>query len=266
MKGRVIAILESRLGSQFGDVIARRGGVPLLAPALAEVPDLETAFVRQLIADALMRPPKVALFQTGVGTQALFRATDVLGVTPDLLKILDGCIVAVRGPKPTGALRSRGIRIDLTAAEPYTTTEVLGVLADVSLSGQSVIVQRYGGPNPELDRALEARGATVVEIPVYRWAMPEDTGPLQRLLDELSARRVDALAFTSASQVRNLCAYATQQGRHADLMEDARHSLVASIGPVCSAALRAAGFDVALEASPPKLGPLVNALDEALSA
>jgi hypothetical protein len=28
--------------------------------------------------------------------------------------------VAARGPKPTGALRSRGVRIDRSAADPFT--------------------------------------------------------------------------------------------------------------------------------------------------
>jgi hypothetical protein len=42
-------------------------------------------------------------------------------------------------------------------------------------------------------------------------------------------------------------------------------TLVASIGPVCSRALRAHGVTIALEASPPKLGPLVQAIDAALT-
>jgi uroporphyrinogen-III synthase len=42
-------------------------------------------------------------------------------------------------------------------------------------------------------------------------------------------------------------------------------TLVASIGPVASAALREAGVKVDLESSPPKLGPLLAALDSALS-
>jgi uroporphyrinogen-III synthase len=40
---------------------------------------------------------------------------------------------------------------------------------------------------------------------------------------------------------------------------------IASIGPVASAALREAGVTVSLEASPPKLGALLDALDTALA-
>jgi hypothetical protein len=37
------------------------------------------------------------------------------------------------------------------------------------------------------------------------------------------------------------------------------------VGPVSSEALRKCGVTVGLESSPPKLGPLLSALDEALS-
>jgi uroporphyrinogen-III synthase len=206
----------------------------------------------------------VAIFQTGVGTQALFGATDSLGVTAKLLSSLAGSIVVARGPKPTAALRSRRVRIDRSAKEPFTTREVLQALMDVSLRGRRVIVQRYGETNAELEKSLLAKGARVVEIPTYRWALPEDTAPMQRLIDALERRQVDAAVFTSASQVRNLFLLADRLGKPG-LAAHLNRTLVASIGPVCSAALCERGVNVSLEASPPKLGPLVSALDRALS-
>src|SRR5438094_330648 len=41
MRGKRIAILEARLGEQLAELVAARGGVPVHAPALAEVPDLD---------------------------------------------------------------------------------------------------------------------------------------------------------------------------------------------------------------------------------
>jgi hypothetical protein len=40
MKSKVVAILETRTGAHLAELVARRGGVPLLAPALEEVPDI----------------------------------------------------------------------------------------------------------------------------------------------------------------------------------------------------------------------------------
>ncbi len=95
--------------------------------------------------------------------------------------LLASATVVVRGPKPIAALRSRGVRIDLSAKDPYTTAEVPADLAALSLAA-------------------------------------------------------------------NL-----------------NSTLVASIGPVSTAALTHFGVKAGLEASPPKLGLLVNALDAALS-
>ena len=212
------------------------------------------------------RPAKAAIFQTGVGTQALFAATDSLGMTPKLLRLLADCVVVARGPKPTAALRSREVRIDRGAKEPYTTVEVLESLEDLSLRDECVVVQRYGETNVELEKALRAKGAEVVEISTYRWALPENSGPLAELIDALERAQVDATVFTSASQAHNLFALAQKLGREGPLAANLSRTLVASIGPVCSAALREHGVKIALEASPPKLGPLVAALDRALSA
>ena len=238
----------------------------MLAPALAEVPDVDDATIRRLVGGLESRPPKAAIFQTGVGTQALFAATDSLGMTPILLGLLANCVVAARGPKPTAALRSRQVRIDRSAKEPYTTVEVLESLEDLSFRGECVVVQRYGERNVELEKALRAKGAEVVEIPTYRWALPENTRPLAGLIDALERAQVDATVFTSASQAHNLFALAQKLGKQGPLAANLSRTLVASIGPVCSAALREHGVKIALEASPPKLGPLVAALDRALSA
>jgi uroporphyrinogen-III synthase len=119
--------------------------------------------------------------------------------------------------------------------------------------------------NAELDRALDARGAQVVEIPTYRWSLPQDTGPLTELIGALERREMDATVFTNAEQVRNLFLVAQKIQKSQALRDGLNATLVASIGPVASAALREAKVDVGIEASPPKLGALLSALEAALA-
>ena len=263
MNGETVAILESRLGTQVAELIAKRGGKPLHAPALTEVPDVHPEQISDLLRDWRSMPVKAAVFQTGVGTRALFKATDDLDLTPTLLTLLAATTVVARGPKPTGALRGRGVRIDVEVPDPYTTVEILRELQALDLKAQRVVVQRYGATNTELERGLQQRGATVIEIPTYRWSMPQDTAPLEALLAALSQHTVASVVFTSASQADNLFSFA--QGRTADLSAELNTTLVASVGPVCSAALKRHGVRVDVEASPPKLGPLIEAVDKALS-
>jgi uroporphyrinogen-III synthase len=266
MKGKTVAILESRSGAQLAELVRRRGGTPMLAPALAEVPDMDSAFIANFVAGLELQPAKAAIFQTGVGTRALFDATDALGLTARLLALFGAMTVVARGPKPTAVLRSRSVRIDLSAADPFTTVEVLAALREVPIEGERVVVQRYGATNEKLEEGLHARRAQVVEVPTYRWALPADTAPLVALMDALDSNRVDAAVFTSASQAYNLFALAETLGREASLKSRLNATLVASVGPVCSAALAEFGIKVDVEPSPPKMGPLVAALDAALSA
>src|SRR3954447_17203582 len=159
LQSKKVAILETRLGRQLVELVEGRGGVAFHAPALAELPDLDPAAIAALVRSLEERPAKLAVFQTGVGTRALFAATDSLKLTEKLLALLKEMIVAVRGPKPSGALRARGVRIDRSAADPFTTNEVLETIKDLALNAGRVIVQRHGAANVELDRALEARVA-----------------------------------------------------------------------------------------------------------
>src|SRR5271168_3605655 len=131
MKSKVVAILETRVGAHLGELIARRGGIPLLAPALEEVPDVDPQEVAALLEHWRITPFKMVIFQTGVGTRALFQATDAAGMTSELLRHLSSTTVIVRGPKPVGELNAREVRIDIRAVSPFTTETVLAAVADI---------------------------------------------------------------------------------------------------------------------------------------
>jgi uroporphyrinogen-III synthase len=265
MKSKVVAILETRVGAHLAAMVERRGGIAMRAPALEEVPDTDPREVSALLEEWRSQPFKAAIFQTGVGTRALFGAADELGLTQNLLELLARTVVVVRGPKPTAELNARQVRIDLRAAAPFTTDTVLSALSQVPIHDSTVLVQRYGATNQELLDVLRARGAAVREIATYRWSVPSNIQPLMDLLDALEQRRVDAAVFTSAVQMHNLYTIADGAQRASGLITALGHTIVASIGPVCSRALRHYGVEPTFEASPPKLGPLLDALEAALS-
>ena len=266
MQNKVIAILETRAGAHLGELIERRGGVPLLAPALEEVPDVDPQAIAALLATWRADPYKVAIFQTGVGTHALFQTTDTLGLTSELQALLAASAVVVRGPKPVGELNARAVAIAYRVNSPYTTSTVLEALSGVSLTNERVLIQRYGAANRELREGLEVRGARTEEIATYRWALPRDLQPLRDLLVALDDERVDAVVFTSAVQIQNLHTVAQQSGSADRLSALLNRCVIASVGPVCSKALAALGVKPTFEASPPKLGPLVAGLDAALKS
>jgi uroporphyrinogen-III synthase len=264
MAGKTVAILETRTGAHLAELVERMGAVALLAPALEEVPDTNPDAVAALLEGWKTRPFSMAIFQTGVGTRALFQATDALGATQAFLQLLERAVVVVRGPKPVGELNARYVRIDVRAASPFTTEAVIEAIAAAPVGTGPVLVQRYGEANVRLREALEARGASVQELSTYRWALPADTGPLERLVQRLSDASVDAALFTSAVQIHNLHTIAERMGLGRELAGLLSPVMVGSIGPVCSRALREHGIEPTYEADPPKLGPLVQGLKAAL--
>ena len=264
--GLRVVSFESRRATEMAELIRRQGGDPFVAPSMREAP-IENNPEAFEFAERLFRGDfDLMIFLTGVGTRALFQATDAAQLTGELLQHLSASLVAVRGPKPVGELNAREVRIDIRAATPFTTDTVLAAVSDRPLRDARVLVQRYGAANHPLREALEARGASVQEIATYRWALPADTRPLNALLDALARSAVDAVVFTSAVQIHNLYAVAQSAGRASALAGQLNGLVIASIGPVCSRALREHGVTPSFEANPPKLGPLVAALDAALSA
>jgi uroporphyrinogen-III synthase len=260
LQDKRIALLESRLGEQIAGLLTREGALPLHAPALAEVPDTDLDLLAAFLDACIARPPDMFVFQTGVGTRALFEAAEQLGRGDQLSALMARAQVAVRGPKPTAVLRGKRVRIDLSAGDPHTTRELEQELDSIPLSGKRVVVQRYGESNLDLDHYLRERDAEVTELPLYRWALPADTRPLLALLDALDQHAVDAVVFTSQAQVRNLIEFAQTVGRGATLRTGLALTKIVSIGPVCSRALEAVGLKVDAEAQPPKIGPLIALL------
>jgi uroporphyrinogen-III synthase len=255
---RVIAF-ESRRAVEMAALIRKQGGDPFVAPSMREVPLAEQpealAFATALAAGTV----DVVVFLTGVGTRTLVEAVAPVLPRERLATLLARTTLVARGPKPVAALRELGLAPALTVPEPNTWRELLAALdGGGPLVGRRVVVQEYGIANPELLAGLRARGAEVTAVPVYRWALPEDLAPLREAVGRVAAGALDVALFTSATQVTHLLQVAEEIGARPGLAPGLARAVVASIGPVCSAALRDAGLPVDLEPTHPKMGPLVS--------
>ena len=255
---RVVAF-ESRMAQEASGLIQRHGGVAIIAPSMREVPLAENpaafGFARALLAGEL----DAVIFLTGVGAKALFEVLAAAHPREAIAQALARIIIVVRGPKPARVLRAAGIEPTLEIAEPNTWREVLSELTRrTSLAGKRVAVQEYGVANRDLIAGLQARGATVMQVPVYRWALPEDRGPLRSALAAIASGGADVALFTSATQVSHVLQVAEAEDCATQLRSGLHTMVVGSIGPVCSAALREHGLNVDLEPVHPKLGHLVK--------
>jgi uroporphyrinogen decarboxylase len=260
--GLRVVTFESRMAGPMAELIQRQGGEPVAAPSMREIPiaeNTEAVGFAEALCDGAF---DVVIFLTGVGTRYLAQAIETRITRARWVEALGRVEVVARGPKPLGALRELGARVDLAVPEPNTWHEVLAALdARRDLSGARVAVQEYGQPSVDLVEGLRQRGAVVRSVPVYRWALPEDTGPLRRAIAEIAAGRVGAVLFTSAQQVVHALQVAREELLEVDLRDALRGRVViGSVGPTTSETLMEQGLAADIEPEHPKMGPLVLAV------
>src|SRR5665213_2598536 len=198
LKGKRVALLEARMSAELAAMVERFGGLAYSVPAVREtpieLPEETAAFVDALCAGRFA----IVIFMTGAGASALLREADKRGQLEAALAALRSATTVCRGPKPVAVLRRQDVQVNITAAEPHTTAEVLQALENVELHGKALALVHYGERNETIAEGLQARGALLTEICLYEWRLPEDVAPLTRLVGEIVDGRIDAcLLYTS---------------------------------------------------------------------
>jgi uroporphyrinogen-III synthase len=261
--GLTVAAFESRMAAEMRRLIERRGGNPLVAPALREIPLEDNSAALRFGGQLLTEGLDVLVLLTGAGTTTLFEILHSRHSKDTIKSALKETVLIARGPKPVAALKALGFEPTLTVPEPNTWVDVVSTLdAHRPLKGLRVAVQEYGLSNRDLLTALEQRGARVLPVPVYRWALPEDIEPLKQVLDKILTGQVQVMLITNAAQIDHVMKVVDQAGQTAQFKAACGKLIVASIGPTASERLRSHGLSVDFEPSHGKMGVLVKETSE----
>ena len=246
--------------------VASHGGEPVSAPSIREVPLSDQrdalAFGKRLMAGEI----DVVIWMTGVGTRMLLEALATTYGADAVMGALRHTTIVARGPKPIRVLNEYHIPVTITVPEPNTWHDIVQVLdlsdRGVELNGKTVAIQEYGESTTPLIEALAQRGAQVLPVPVYRWALPETLQPLHDAIHQIIEDRIPIALFTNAAQVRHLLQVAAQEHLEPALREALSRVVIASVGPTTSEALAECGLPVDFEPSHPKMGPLIDELSK----
>jgi uroporphyrinogen-III synthase len=253
LQGVKVAITENRYPEQLALLLERQGASVTACPLLRETPVEDAEGARRFMELCESGKMDYIVFYTGVGVDFLFR-------TAGEAQVLERSRILARGPKAVNALKRAGVRADLVA-DSATTSGIVQTLSREELNGKTVLVQLYGSENRELAVALEARGARVIGVSLYRYTPASDSADIERLVRQTIDGGFDAITFTSATQVPFLFDVAERLG----LKEQLKTALgcrvvVASVGEVTSRALREEGVIANVEPPEAKMGPMVKAL------
>ena len=262
--GLCVAAFESRRASDMQRMIEKFGGQPSVSPSMRELPLEDNPDAIEFAKRCMTGEVDIVIVMTGVGFKHLLAAVERSVPRDRFLNSLRDIVTVARGPKPVAAMKEVDITPTYRVPAPNTWREVLTTIdAEMTISSSRVVLQEYGVPNRSLIAGLEARGAEVSNLKVYKWALPEDTGPLLGNAQRLANGELDVVMFTSAHQVRNLLEVAQSAGLEDAIRSELRSTVVASIGPTTSECLRDHRLPVDFEPSHGKMGQLVAESAEA---
>jgi uroporphyrinogen-III synthase len=267
LNGYRILILETREEAQFSRLLAEQGADVLQCPmfTIHDAPDAAPieAWIRRFIDT----PCDDLVLMTGEGLRRIMKVARGMGVERAFIAALGKARKFARGPKPGRALREIGLEPQVTTEKP-TSEGIAEMLSRLDLKGHRVGLQLY----PDRDHsvligAIKAQGAEVESVLPYVYDAQAADANIVTAIDEMSQRRIDAIALTSSGQVRRLFEVAQAHGCEDRLRAGLAHTPVAAVGPVVSDELKLHGVraDIYPANDAFFMKPLISAMSTALA-
>ena len=196
----IVVTRPARQAAGLAREIAALGGRPLVFPAIVILPPADASALRAVQSN--LARYDIAIFVSANAVE--YGVVDPAAWPARILTLAPG-------PGTAAALAAVGIA---NARIPATTMDSEGLLALPELlhvAGKRIVIFRGDGGRELLRTALEARGATVVQVECYRRAKPQ--GGAAGLIDAWREKRVDAVTLTSGEGLDNLWDILGGEGR-----------------------------------------------------
>jgi uroporphyrinogen III methyltransferase/synthase len=242
LHGRRVVVTRARAqASGLAATLRDLGAEVVELPAIRIEPRLQAPEVRE--AAAAIGVYELICLTSPNGARLLFEAMAAADLDS---RALAGATVAAIGPGTARALAERGIVADIVP-ERFVAEALVEALADVEVEKGRVLVARAAEARDVLPAALRERGAEVDVVSLYETVREEPDAEAVA-----AAQGADYVTFTSSSTVTNLTEALGDR-----FPSSAR---IASIGPVTSDTVRAAGLEVDVEAERHDVDGLLAAL------
>ncbi len=266
LAGRRVGITADRRWRAQADLLEQQGAEVVHGPTLRTVDLRHDGVLRRATEALVAAPPDVVVASTGQGMTLWLEAAGAWGVADRLLFALGSAVVVARGAKARSALRRAGLAVAWQAPSE-TMEEVVAHLAAAGIGSARVALQLFDPAGHPSTAALAALCGDLVEIPVYRWVMPDDAAPAVGLIDAACAGSLDAVTFTSRPAVHHLFRLAEEHGRGDELRRACNATVRAvCVGPVCADAAVAEGVARPVWPEPPRLAAMLRLVAAELGA
>ena len=271
----VVGITADRRWEEQAGLLRRRGLEVLHGPTMRTLDLAGDEALRATTESLVASPPDWLVATTGMGMKAWFAAAEGWGLLPALLAALGSpaTTIVARGAKAASAVRQVGLDVAWRAP----TESMVDVVAHLSAANVSadapsrpadgtVALQLFDPDEHHSTAEVRALSGRLVELPVYRWLLPEDTAPAEQLVRAALAGDVAAITFTSQPAVWFLFEIAERMGVRQQLVDACNRGdvLPVCIGPVCAEAAADVGLTTTVWPEPFRLPPMVRLVAERL--
>lgn len=235
LKDKVLAITRSeRDAKEFLQLVREQGGRAIALPAIEIVP--KGPEVAEQFIDKLRK--KKHYYCAFMSQQAVNILFDL--ARDKIAPVLKSTTVIAVGPKTKQSLEEHGIKVGLVL-EKFSSFGLIDLLSRIEPAGKKIIIPRSGAANNFATAALIRLGMDVDEIHLYTVRTRAVEPIWKEFCDLLLQKRVDAIIFTSASNVNSFFEIMDRVSK--DELQLDSITKVVSIGPFTSKVLRGRGIE-----------------------
>jgi uroporphyrinogen-III synthase len=260
-----VGITADRRWEEQARLFTDRGIDVVHGPTLRTIDLSESEALRAATAELAERPPDYLVVTTGMGMRRWLEAAARWDLGSKLLASLRRARVVARGAKATSAARFAGLEVWWRAPDETMQQIVDHLGATDGVGDATVAVQLFEPDGHPSTEALRALAGGLVEVPVYQWALPDDRGPADALVDAALAGDLDAVTFTAQPAVHNLFRIAGHRAGELRAAFNDGRVLASCVGPVCASAATEEGVHGPLWPEPPRLPAMVRQLSARLA-
>ncbi|MGI8315212.1 uroporphyrinogen-III synthase [Halobacillus mangrovi] len=257
MKGltdKRIGVAADRKSEAICKLIENMGGNGVVYPSQGKQV-LNEDISSQNVKDYLNKTFDWVILTTGIGVRTLAQSAAENNMRDKFLEKLGQSSLAIRGSKTMDWLRENHLNPDLVS-EDGTMDHLFSLLPSPTKEAASVFLQAYHQDDALLKNKLEAVGYNVYLSQPYAFEPPSET-IMNSLKEEIVKQSLDAVVFTSKTQVKNLFNTPTQE-----LTEAFNDQVLAvAVGKVTAKELEDQGINQVLQPNRPKMGAMVVAMD-----
>ncbi|ELK46122.1 UNVERIFIED_CONTAM: uroporphyrinogen-III synthase [Halobacillus marinus] len=251
-----IGVAADRRSEAITSLIENLGGRASVYPIQGKQVLHEERCVRN-VKDYLDEPFDLVVLTTGIGARTLNNAASERKLSRAFVKKLNTETLAVRGSKTMDWLKENEIKPALVAADG-TMKDLVERIQKEAASGGRLFLQAYDQDDAVWKESLEQLGFSVYLSKPYTFEKPS-LSIIDNLKNAIFAGELDAVVFTSKTQVKNLFEKDADRSRLTASFE--KDVTAVAVGKVTAEELAGQGISTVIQPARPKMGAMVVTLD-----